>query len=361
MGRSSHFTSLKKLREPLFRAREAPFERRQRHLEGRRQLGQLEPFEMTQHHHGSVVGAELAECRVEIAQPRALCFIRNPEVRVLERLLVVRTEEPSPTPPAQLHAHRVDGHLPNPPVERGRDPQRRNLPQHGLEGLVDEVVVVSVCAEHRPHQPVHFTLEAVKELADGFALPVDNPLQQQGDDGGVFPADGLQMRAGGSHAGHRCSSRFPRLNNPQAHFDFTVNTTTPASRPFTFSSPTRVPSNLPAQSIVVQSGLVVGADVAGLTFDVKTFTVAGTVTLNGVAPSGTGLSGNCAASPRGYVDLVDSGNGYSFSLPIACMGDPAPFTGLVYPGTYKVSIHGNPAYSNLPTPEYVAVDRLKVP
>lgn len=72
-------------------------------------------------------------------------------------------------------------------------------------------------------------------------------------------------------------------------------------------------------------------------------------------------SGTCSSSPRGWVELTDATRGYSFSLPIACMGTPAPFTGLVYPGTYRVTVRGNTSYSNLPGQAYTVVDRLVVP
>ncbi|MCC6332800.1 MAG: hypothetical protein IT380_02285, partial [Myxococcales bacterium] len=91
-----------------------------------------------------------------------------------------------------------------------------------------------------------------------------------------------------------------------------------------------------------------GGSPVNLSFDVRTFTVSGSVTLNGAPPSGTGSTGSCSTSPRGWVELSDAARGYSFSLPIACMGTPAPFTGLVYPGTYRVKVRGNTSYSNLP-------------
>ncbi|MBL8956965.1 MAG: hypothetical protein JNK82_39700 [Myxococcaceae bacterium] len=104
-------------------------------------------------------------------------------------------------------------------------------------------------------------------------------------------------------------------------------------------------SSLPPQAQTVQPMLVVSADTAGLAYDVRTFTVSGTVTQNGTVPTG----GTCTSSPRGYVALTDAAQGYSFSLPIPCMGSPATFSGAVYPGTYKVTVSGNSANgSSLP-------------
>jgi hypothetical protein len=120
-------------------------------------------------------------------------------------------------------------------------------------------------------------------------------------------------------------------------------------------------SNLPGQAIEVQPSLVVSGDVTTLAYDVLTRTISGTVTLNGMAPSGMGSTGTCSSSPRGYVEFDELTRGYAFSLPIACMGTPAPFTGLVYPGTYRVAVRGNTSYSNLPGQEYVVVERLVVP
>ncbi|MBL8950189.1 MAG: hypothetical protein JNK82_05395, partial [Myxococcaceae bacterium] len=104
-------------------------------------------------------------------------------------------------------------------------------------------------------------------------------------------------------------------------------------------------------------GVCAGGSVTTLALNVRTFNVSGTVTQNGMVPTG----GTCTSSPRGYVNLVDAAQGYSFSFPIPCMGSPATFGGAVYPGTYRVTVAGNSANgSSLPAQAQTVQQSLTV-
>src|SRR5207245_674888 len=84
-------------------------------------------------------------------------------------------------------------------------------------------------------------------------------------------------------------------------------------------------------------GVCAGGSATGLQLDVKSFTVSGTVTLNGASPVSN--NSNCPTSAasygRGSVHFYDEAKGYSFAFPITgCTNTAAAFTGSVFPGTY---------------------------
>ncbi len=114
-------------------------------------------------------------------------------------------------------------------------------------------------------------------------------------------------------------------------------------------------SNLPTVDYVAIASLAISANQTGLKLDVKTFDVAGTVTLNGAQPTST-----CGSADRAYVDFVETTKGYAFSVPVPCNGTTTPFafSGKVFQGTYKVSVRGSS--SNLPEVDFVALPSLAV-
>jgi len=109
-------------------------------------------------------------------------------------------------------------------------------------------------------------------------------------------------------------------------------------------------SNLPRDSeYVVDPAFVVGADRAGLAFDVRTHQLSGRVTLNGVAPTRT-----CTSASPATLRFVDATRGYNLAIAVTC--DAAfSFAGQVYPGTYRVTAVGT-TYSNLPRDSEYVVD-----
>ena len=88
-------------------------------------------------------------------------------------------------------------------------------------------------------------------------------------------------------------------------------------------------------------GVCTGGTPTGLILDVKTVTVAGTVTLNGAAPTST-----CMTSSPATVQFQEINQGYTLSIAVPCTPTFA-FSGTLYPGNYKVTVLGN-SNSNLP-------------
>src|SRR5207253_1910429 len=77
-------------------------------------------------------------------------------------------------------------------------------------------------------------------------------------------------------------------------------------------------SNLPGTSVVVLPSLAITANTANVALDVKTVTVSGTVTLNGVNPvsnvNGCSVSTAGTYEPRGQVYFHELTNGYNLSF-----------------------------------------------
>lgn len=119
-------------------------------------------------------------------------------------------------------------------------------------------------------------------------------------------------------------------------------------------------SNLPTQPFVANAALAVASDLSGQTFDVKTVPVGGTLTLNGAEPSTSTYCNPNPTATKASIDLVDPTNGYDFSIPIACSSANFAWSGVVYPGTYRITVAGANGYSNLPTEGYLVTPRLKL-
>ncbi|MCU1280068.1 MAG: hypothetical protein JWM53_3614, partial [bacterium] len=119
-------------------------------------------------------------------------------------------------------------------------------------------------------------------------------------------------------------------------------------------------SNLPSEAFVANPSLAVANDVSGQALDVKTFTVGGTVTLNGAAPTPTQYCTSYPTSTQATVRLADATKGYSFSFSVPCSSTTLAWTGTVFPGNYTVTVAGAPSYSTLPDQAFVAKDGLAV-
>jgi hypothetical protein len=119
-------------------------------------------------------------------------------------------------------------------------------------------------------------------------------------------------------------------------------------------------SNLPSAAFVANPSLAVTTDVSGQALDVKTFTVGGTVTLNGAAPTPTQYCTSYPTSTQATVRLSDVTNGYAFSFSVPCSSTTLAWTGTVFPGNYQVTVAGAPQYSTLPDQAFLAKDGLAV-
>jgi hypothetical protein len=122
-------------------------------------------------------------------------------------------------------------------------------------------------------------------------------------------------------------------------------------------------SDLPGETYVAGSPLVVNAAGGSLAVDVKTSLVSGTVTLNGANPVSN--SSTCAVTagdtsdPRGWVTLSDATTGSSFPVILqGCGTTAATFSVTVLQGTYQVRVNGGS--SNLPSAPYPASSALVV-
>ena len=119
-------------------------------------------------------------------------------------------------------------------------------------------------------------------------------------------------------------------------------------------------SSLPSQGFVAQAALDVSGDATGVALDVKTANVGGSVTLNGAAPTTTAACTGNAGAAKATVHLVDSTDGYLFDLDVPCSASTFSWGGVVFPGTYSVSVEGDPNYSNLPGSAFLANPSLVV-
>src|SRR5262249_21094270 len=106
-------------------------------------------------------------------------------------------------------------------------------------------------------------------------------------------------------------------------------------------------SNLPDSAFVANAALAVTANTTGVALDVKPATVAGTLTLNGQAPTSDPACTSSPTSQKAIVRFADAKNGYSFDLNVPCSSSTFAWSGQIFPGTYSVSVAGS-QYSNLP-------------
>ena len=119
-------------------------------------------------------------------------------------------------------------------------------------------------------------------------------------------------------------------------------------------------SNLLSTPFVANPALAVTGDVSSQVLAVKTFTVGGTVTLNGAAPAPTQFCTGDMTATQATVTLQDATDGYSFTFTVPCSSTTLAWSGVVYPGSYQVKVAGQPSYSTLPDSPFVAKDGLTV-
>ncbi len=119
-------------------------------------------------------------------------------------------------------------------------------------------------------------------------------------------------------------------------------------------------SSLPAQSFVAEAALDVKSDAQNVALDVKTASVGGTVTLDGAAPMTTAACSGNATAAKATVHLVDASDGYRFDLDVPCSSSTFQWGGVVFPGSYVVSVDGDSTYTNLPDTAFVANGALAV-
>src|SRR6185503_10053246 len=106
-------------------------------------------------------------------------------------------------------------------------------------------------------------------------------------------------------------------------------------------------SNVPSSPFVANQALAVSGTVANQALDIKTVNAAGTITLNGAAPTAS-CPAVSAAYTKAVVHLSDKKSGYHFDIPVGCDQTDWAWSGAVFPGTYAVSVDGGDGYSNLP-------------
>jgi hypothetical protein len=119
-------------------------------------------------------------------------------------------------------------------------------------------------------------------------------------------------------------------------------------------------SNLPTQPFVAGGALTVSGNLTGQALDVKTITVGGSLTLNGMQPSTTTACNPSPTAAKANVQFYDATSGYSFAVPVACSAADFSWNGAIYPGTYRIAVAGAGGYSNLPSEGFLVTPRLQV-
>src|SRR5207245_345194 len=67
-----------------------------------------------------------------------------------------------------------------------------------------------------------------------------------------------------------------------------------------------------------------------------------------------------ASAAKATVHLTDAADGYRFDLDVPCSSTSFQWGGVVFPGTYAVTVDGDASYSNLPETPFVANAALAV-
>ena len=78
-------------------------------------------------------------------------------------------------------------------------------------------------------------------------------------------------------------------------------------------------------------------DVSNQALNVLTYTVGGTVTLNGAAPTPTSFCTGDPTATQAIVTLRDATKGYTFDYLVPCSSTTLAWTGTVFPGNYEVT------------------------
>jgi hypothetical protein len=105
--------------------------------------------------------------------------------------------------------------------------------------------------------------------------------------------------------------------------------------------------------------MAISSSASNVALDVKTANVAGTLTLNGAAPTS---DPSCTGNPtqtKATVTLRDAKLGYSFTFNVPCSSSTFAWTGQVFPSSYVVNVSGG-SYSNLPSESFLANGALAV-
>ena len=121
-----------------------------------------------------------------------------------------------------------------------------------------------------------------------------------------------------------------------------------------------------------RNGVCSGGLPTSVVLNVQTVQFGGSVTLNGVTPTPDATVCSTTKNPtwsKAVVHLVETSKGYQFDLAVNdCTQSTFNFSGKIFPGTYRVSVKGyydnavtGKPLSNLPTTDYIVVDRLLIP
>jgi hypothetical protein len=117
-------------------------------------------------------------------------------------------------------------------------------------------------------------------------------------------------------------------------------------------------SSLPLEPFAVPSPVNAASGAAGVDIDVQTLAVAGKLTLNGVVPSTTTYCNANPDQPKAHVTFASAG--VTFQLPVLCSSSDFSWSGVVFPGVYRVSVDGAGGFSSLPKNAYLALPALKL-
>jgi hypothetical protein len=119
-------------------------------------------------------------------------------------------------------------------------------------------------------------------------------------------------------------------------------------------------SNVPTQPFVANAMLSATSDVSNQVLDVKTRAIGGSITYNGAQPTTSTACNQSPTATKANLIFTDSNDSYTFTIPVQCMALDFSYMGVVYPGTYRISVAGLNGYSNLPTDPYLGTPRLLV-
>jgi hypothetical protein len=120
----------------------------------------------------------------------------------------------------------------------------------------------------------------------------------------------------------------------------------------------------PSGYLCSRSGTCTGGDPTMIGLDVKTVRFAGKITLNGADPANGPDCARRPASEKARITLRETTKGYQFALPLLCNDAGFTFSGILYPGTYRVLVQGSSdgyRYSDLPLVPFAAESALAIP
>jgi hypothetical protein len=119
-------------------------------------------------------------------------------------------------------------------------------------------------------------------------------------------------------------------------------------------------SSLPNEPYKLLTPVDASTGKSGVNIDVLTKNVAGKLTLNGMQPSTTTACNTNPNSHKANVEMLNLDQGTSFTLPVLCSSPDFSYNGVVFPGTYRISVSGAGGFSSLPKNSYLAVPKLKL-